>query len=89
MSLLMVRLLDMTDVLAMELETYEQHRSELLANAENKFVLIHGEEVKGTFDTESDAVTQGFESYGNVPFLVKRVVRVEHPETFVSNLIAI
>ena len=29
----------------------------------------------------------GYQKYGNVPFLVKQVVRVEVPENFVSGLI--
>jgi hypothetical protein len=72
-----------------ELETYESHRVELLATAENEFVLIHGADIMGTFETEVDAIKHGYRELGNVPFLVKKIVRVEHPENFVSNLIAI
>ncbi len=72
-----------------ELETYENKRQELLDTAEGKFVLIGGEEVLGVFEAEYDAVRQGYQRLGNVPFLVKQVVRVEVSQNFVSNLLAV
>jgi len=72
-----------------ELKTYEDHRDELLGTAEGKFILIHGAEVVGVFDAESDAIREGYERFGNVPFLVKRVERVETAQNFVSNLLAV
>ncbi len=76
----------MPEMLKKELETYEREREALLGTAEGKFVLIHGEEVLGTFDTQQDAIGQGYKQLGNVPFLVKQVVQVEVPFDFVSNL---
>lgn len=72
-----------------ELETYKTHKAQLLATVENEFVLIHGSDIVETFETEVDAIKHGYQEFGNVPFLVKKVVRVEHAENFVSNLIAI
>jgi len=75
----------MTQVLDKELATYEQQRDHLLATAEGKFVLIYGEEILGIYETKMDAITQGYTQLGHVPFLVKQVVQIEIPETFVSN----
>ena len=76
-------------VLATELATFAAHKAELLATAKGKFALIRGDEVAGTFDTEGDAVNQGYAKFGNVAFLVKQIVEVEQTANFVSNLIAL
>ena len=75
----------MPTMLATELKTYEQHRNALLGTAEGKFVLIHGTEVAGVYDTKMDAIAEGYRRFGNVPFLVKQVIKVEVPLQFVSN----
>lgn len=77
-----------TAVLRDELATYEKHRDELLGRAEGKYVLIKGEDIAGEFESKMDAVMIGYQRYGNVPFLVKHVVRVETPLRFVGNNIA-
>jgi len=79
----------MTDALATELKTYEQHRDKLLGTAEGKFVLIHGTEVVGVYSVKMDAIAEGYKKLGNVPFLVKQIVKVEIPQTFVSNHLGI
>ena len=79
----------MSGKLANELETYEKNLESLLAAHEGKFVLIHGNEVLGTFDSQSDAIAWGYRELGNVPFLVKQVVKVETPLSFVSNLLGV
>lgn len=78
-----------TAELDLELETYGTHRQELLGAAEGRYVLIHGDEVAGTFDSESDAVAEGYKQYGNVPFLVKHIVEIETPLNFVSGRVLI
>lgn len=78
----------MSDVLEQEMATYARLKNELLANHRGRFVLIAGDQFVGAFDTEQDAIREGYRLLGNVPFLVKRVVDVEVPERFVSNLIA-
>jgi hypothetical protein len=77
------------NTLVTELETFAAHRDELVAAGEGKYALVHGQEVVGVYDTEGDAIRQGYTQFGNVPFLVKHVVQVEVPERFVSNLLAI
>ncbi len=77
------------DTLDLELGTYDAKREELLASAEGKFVLIKGEEMAGVYDSQEDAVRQGYGQFGNVPFLVKQVLRVDEPYRFVSRLLAV
>ena len=76
-------------ILKSELETYERRRETLLVQAEGKWVLIRGDQVVGTFDTNMDAVADGYRRFGNVPFMVKQILRVETPENFISNQIGI
>ena len=50
-----------------ELSTFQQRRNDLLGAGEGKFVLIHGTDFSGIFDSEGDAIMQGYERFGNVP----------------------
>lgn len=79
----------MPELLDAELETYERHRHELLGKSEGKYVLIYGGDIIGVFDSWKDAIEQGYERLGNVPFLVKQILKVEIPQNFVSNLLGI
>ncbi len=79
----------MSQYLQTELKTYERHRDELLGKSEGKYVLVHGTEIAGVFDSKQDAIEQGYERFGNVPFLVKQILKVETPHNFVSNLLAV
>lgn len=79
----------MTTVLDTELNTFERHRDHLLATAEGKFVLIRNGEVVGVYDSKMDAIAHGYEKFGNVPFLVKQVVKIEAPQNFISNLLGV
>jgi hypothetical protein len=63
-----------------ELETFEAHRGELLGRAPGKYALVHHDELAGVFDTEPDAIDEGYRTFGNVPFLVKRIEAVDVPE---------
>ncbi len=66
-----------------ELETYKKKLSELKAQHEGKFVLIHGEDVVDTFSTYEDAIKSGYQKFKSEPFLVKRIHAIE-PVLFVS-----
>jgi hypothetical protein len=77
------------ELLAEETATYAAHLESLLGTQEGKFVLIRGGKILGAFDDQMDAVRWGYRELGNVPFLVKQVVRVETPLTFVSNLLGV
>lgn len=70
-----------------ELKTYEQNRDNLLGTAEGKFALIHNTQVVGIYDSKMDAITAGYQQFGNVPFLVKQILKVEAPLNFISNLL--
>jgi len=75
------------ELLAHELETYQANRERLLGEAPRKFVLIHGEEIAGTYDTEPDAINEGYRRFGNVPFLVRLITPVEEPANFLSPIV--
>jgi len=79
----------MTTKLDTELETYAQHKEELLGRARERFVLIKGSTVVGVFDSPADALQKGYEEYGNEPFLVKQVLDVDLPQNFTSFEVAL
>jgi hypothetical protein len=62
-----------------ELATYERRLPELLAN-EGKFVVIHGEDVAGTWHTYEDALAAGYQKFGLEPFLIQQIESVEIEE---------
>jgi hypothetical protein len=72
-------------LLAKELETYKQHRNDLLEHHAGKFVLIHDSEVVSVFESEREAINEGYERFGNVPMLVKQIVEVEVPLRMISH----
>ncbi len=79
----------MTTKLDKELQTYEAHREELLGSNRGKFVLIKGERLVGTFESQQDAIERGYEEFGNEPFLVKQILDVDVPFNFTSFLVAV
>jgi hypothetical protein len=66
-------------MLEQELETFRVRLPELLTTAAGKFVLIHGKDVIGTWDTEIKALEAGYDQFLRQPFLVKQVVAGEQP----------
>lgn len=74
----------MSDVLRTEQETYERNRISLLEKAEGRFVLVKGDQIAGIYHCKRDAVEQGYQKFGNVPFLVKQILRFERPQTIVA-----
>ena len=64
-------------VLEKELQFFERNRAAWLIHHEGKFALVHGEELLGTFDSPESAYADGVNRIGNVPFLIKPIVRVE------------
>ncbi len=77
----------MIDMLKKELDTYVKQKSKLIGKSKGKFVLIKGNKIVDVFDTKIDAIRQGYERFGNVPFLAKQIVEVETPQNFTSNLL--
>lgn len=60
-----------------EIAFFEANKPRLLADHREKFVLIKGSELAGTFDTAERAYVAGLERFGNVPFLIKQVLEDE------------
>ena len=68
-----------------ELATYERKLPELLAH-EGKFVLVHGDEVHGLWDTYENALQAGYQQFGLTSFLVKRIQGVEQVLNFTRDV---
>jgi len=79
----------MVKLLERELGVYEKNKDELLKKANGKFVLIKDDKIIDIFDTEMDAIRQGYKNFGNVPFLVKQILEIEVPLRFTSNILGI
>jgi hypothetical protein len=60
-----------------ELAIYEKMKPELLANHEGKFVLIHGDDFLGAFDSAENAYAEGVKKFGQESFLVKKVAETD------------
>jgi hypothetical protein len=52
---------------------------ELLRTNANRFVLIHGGDVVGIWDSEREALDAGYEHFLRQAFLVKKIVANEQP----------
>jgi hypothetical protein len=75
------------ELLKNELNAYAKQKNELIGKSKGKFVLIKDNKIIDVFDTKNDAIRQGYERFGNVPFLVKKILEVETPQNFTSNLL--
>lgn len=75
-----------TMALEKELATYQHKLPGLLAD-EGKFVLIHGDDVAGIWDTYEEAVNQGYKQFGLKTFLVKRIEWVETVQNFTRDFL--
>lgn len=63
--------------LSVEYKHFKQALPKLLSEHEGKYVLIHKDEIVGVFDSEMDAVNEGYEKIGIVSFLVKEILEKE------------
>jgi hypothetical protein len=71
-----------------ELATFAKERDQLLAESEGRFVLIIGDEVKGTYASYDDALQEGYKLAGlDRPFLVKAITRIETAAHFTRPLV--
>lgn len=59
-------------LLEVESAYYESNRDDLLMRFPNRFLLIHGENLEGHFETMDDAITEGVLRFGSEPFLIRR-----------------
>jgi len=76
-----------SECLTTELATYLRHKDELVRESEGKYVVVHGDEVVGVWDTYEDALRAGYEKVGLEPFLVKQVRSIEQVHFFFRDLI--
>jgi hypothetical protein len=60
-----------------ELEYYKANKEELLKHHENQYAVIKGNRLLGAYTTEQEAYEAGLKEFGNVPFLIKRVMKQE------------
>lgn len=65
-----------------ELETYKAKLPELKEH-QGKYVLIHGDEVVGTYTSYEDAIKEGYTRFKLDPFLVKQIQTLEQVQ-FIS-----
>jgi hypothetical protein len=75
----------MTDPLERDLEKYKQLLPTLSAS-EGKFALIVNAELKGIFDTYSDALAAGYKEAGLSPFLIQRIATTESVSYFTREI---
>ena len=72
------------DSLEKEIAFFEQHRANLVNEANGKYALVKGESLVGIFETQDEAIRAGYRSFGNQPFLVKHIVLADIPLNFTS-----
>ena len=61
------------NLLGVEIAYYEENRQDLEHLHPNRFVLIHGKEMRGAYDTREEAINAGFRLFGEGPYLVRKV----------------
>jgi hypothetical protein len=66
-------------MLDQELATFKRELPALLQSLRGQFVLIHGEQVCGSWKTEDEAYEAGCDRFGTEPFLVMLVEEREPP----------
>jgi hypothetical protein len=72
-------------ILEKELLTYTQKLPSLLAQ-QGKYVLIHGEDIIGVYDSYEDALKFGYDRFKLEPFLVKQIAPAERVSFFTRDL---
>ena len=60
------------ELLAAEIAFLKQNRDRLIRKYDSLFLLIKGAEVVDSFESETDAITEGVRKFGQEPFLVRR-----------------
>lgn len=60
-----------------EVKYYKANKKDLLKKHNGKFVLIKGDRLVGSFDSEKSAYGAGLKEFGNQAFLIKRVSKKE------------
>jgi hypothetical protein len=71
--------------LELEQQAYTRELPQLLGS-EGKFVLVHGNDVIGVYDTYADALGVGCERFGLTPFLVRPIQAIETVHHFTRDI---
>jgi hypothetical protein len=58
-----------------EIAAYERLRDELAKHYQGKFVVFHGEDFIGSFDTLDNAAAEAVRRFGRGPYLIRQVGR--------------
>jgi len=74
-----------TNVLAIETKFFESKLPELVRTDVGRYVLIKGEEIKGVFESQWDAIKAGYEKFKGDAFFVKQILAVQQPLNFSNN----
>ena len=56
-----------------EIRAYDAKRQELERHHKGKFVIFHGEEFAGAFDTFDAAAAEAIRRFGHGPYLIRQV----------------
>jgi hypothetical protein len=70
----------MTLELTKELDFFKRNKDKWLKIYRDKYVLVKGEELVGTFDNTDDAYQAAVQKFGNTPVLIKQVTTEEKTE---------
>ncbi len=66
-------------VLDREWETFQANLPALLEKEAGRYVLIHGDQVAGVWNTNQEALEEGYRRFLLEPFLVQHIVADEKP----------
>lgn len=72
-------------MLAEERAYYQDHLQTWLHQYSSRFVLVHGSQLIGVYESQSQALTEGARRFGLKPFLVRQVT-VSQPEVKIPAL---
>lgn len=75
-----------TQLFAVELRVFHEHLEEWLVSDIGRCALIKGKDVLGPYDTRNDAITVGYQTHGNVPFLTKEILPFDSAATFTRSV---
>ena len=62
-----------------EWETFQANLPALLEKEAGRYVLIHGDQIAGVWDTKAQALEEGYRRFNIESFLVQRIVADEKP----------
>jgi hypothetical protein len=75
-----------TDRLKTEIDTYCREKERLVGESAGKYVLIHAQNVVGTWDSYEDALKEGYRQFGLEPFLIKHIEAIDRVHFFTRDI---